>query len=75
MSGTRAELITKIEAFLARSGMSARGFGLAVHGDDKLVKRLRNGAGVTLTVIEKAERLMRDWHPKPTRRAASRKAA
>src|SRR3546814_13042199 len=51
--------VRKIEGFLARSGMSERQFGIEVYGDHKLMKRLRSGAGVTLTVIEKAERLDR----------------
>lgn len=53
---TRQAVLAKIEAFLQRSGMSARRFGIEATGDHKLVKRLRSGAGVTLTVIEKAER-------------------
>lgn len=55
---TRQSLLERIEAFLGRSGLSARQFGLLAAGDHKLVKRLRGGAGVTLTVIEKAERFM-----------------
>jgi len=56
---TRDALVSNIEAFLARTGMSARQFGLAVNGDHKLVGRLKAGKG-TLRVIEKAEAFMRN---------------
>lgn len=56
--GTRKHILTRIEAFLTQTGMSAARFGLEAVGDHKFVKRLRDGAGVTLTGIEKAEAYM-----------------
>lgn len=58
MASTREALVRKIEAFLAETGMSERQFGICVNNDHKFMKRLRSGAGITLTVIEKAERVM-----------------
>lgn len=55
---TRQALLAQIESFLQRTGMSARRFGIEATGDHKLVKRLQSGAGITLTVIEKAERFI-----------------
>lgn len=58
LMSTRAQLLERIEAFLAAHRMSARQFGLDAVNDHRLVQRLRRGAGVTLTVIEKAEAFM-----------------
>ena len=55
---TRQQFIERAEAFLRRSSMSERQFGIEAVGDHKFFKRLRSGAGVTLTVIEKAERFI-----------------
>jgi hypothetical protein len=55
---TRTYALARIEAFLVKTGMSAGTFGMEAVGDHKLVKRLRSGAGVTLTSIEKAEAFM-----------------
>jgi hypothetical protein len=56
----RAQIISRIEAFLQAEKMSAASFGRAVVGDHKFLRRLRTGAGVTLTNIEKAEAFMRE---------------
>lgn len=58
MMETRQQFIERAEAFLRRSRMSERQFGIEAVGDHKFFKRLRSGAGVTLTVIEKAERFI-----------------
>ncbi len=55
---TREQFILRAETFLRHSGMSERQFGIEAVGDHKFFKRLREGAGVTLTVIEKAERFI-----------------
>lgn len=55
---TRKHILTRIEAFLARTGISPARFGIEAVGDHKFVKRLSEGAGVTLTSIEKAEAFM-----------------
>lgn len=59
---TRAQIIGKIEAYLTRTGMTERRFGLDVMGDHKFLRRLRDGAGITLTNVERAERFMAQ-HP------------
>jgi hypothetical protein len=55
---TRKELLARIDAFLQRHRMTERQFGLGAVGNHRLVQRLRQGFGVTLTVIEKAEAFM-----------------
>ena len=57
---TREAVVEKVEKFLSAAGMSERQFGIEAVGDHKFLKRLRSGHGVTLTVIEKAERFMED---------------
>lgn len=54
----RKAVISRIEGFLERTGLSEHAFGLRAMGDHKFVGRLRNGAGITLTVIEKVEAFM-----------------
>jgi hypothetical protein len=56
----RTRLLRDIEAFLTRSGMSARQFGVAAVKDSMFIPRLRRGFGVTLTTIEKAEAFIRE---------------
>lgn len=65
MSGmhTRETILKAIDSFLARSGMTERQFGISVAGDHKLVRRIREGKGTTLTVIERAEQFMAEWRP------------
>lgn len=60
---TRDTIVKAIEAFLQRTGMTERQFGVEVANDHKFVRRLREGRGTTLTVIERAERYMADWKP------------
>ena len=55
---TRDAFLARIEAFLTSTGMSAARFGIEAVGDHKFVKRLSSGAGITLTVIERAETFM-----------------
>jgi hypothetical protein len=43
MGKTQNRLLTDVENFLARNGMSARQFGLKVKGDTRLVTDLRSG--------------------------------
>lgn len=51
----REQTLSKIDDFLALSGMSDRGFSLLVVKDHNWMGRLRKGKGVSLTSIEKAE--------------------
>jgi hypothetical protein len=59
MTTTRQFILNKVADFLAaQEALSESRFGvLAVH-DSRFVTRLREGAGVTLTVIERAEAFM-----------------
>lgn len=63
MKSTREIVISQIENFMRLSCISEREFGMRALNDNKFVPRLRKGAGVTLTSIEKAERFMRDNPP------------
>lgn len=58
---TREQIVSHVEAFLERSRTTERAFSLAVAGDHKFLRRLREGAGVTLTLIEKAEAHIAAW--------------
>lgn len=69
MSTTRTEFIERAEAFLVQSRISERQFGIQAVGDHKFLNRLRKGAGVTLTVLEKAERFMADHSARSTEAA------
>jgi hypothetical protein len=71
---TREQFIRRAESFLERSGMSERQFGIEAVGDHKFFKRLRSGAGITLTVIEKVEGFIAEREAKP-RADASGEAA
>ncbi len=61
----RETVVEDVETFLAKTGLSEWQFGMAAVGDHKFLKRLRSGHGVTLTVIEKAERFMREHSVPP----------
>lgn len=66
---TREALLAGIEAFLLRSGMTERQFGVAAVNDHKFLARLREQS-VTLDRIERAEAFMVEWAPTPTQPAA-----
>jgi len=55
----REIILSKIAAYLERTGMSERTFGLAVCGDHKLVSRIRD-SGVTLDRLERVETYIRE---------------
>lgn len=55
---TRETVLARVEAFIQAKGLSARQFGILATGDHRFVPRLRSGAGVTLTIIERAESYM-----------------
>lgn len=54
---TRDSVLSSIEAYLARHGISERHFGIAAIGDHKFMQRLR-ARNIGLAVIEKAEKWM-----------------
>lgn len=67
---TREALLARVEAFIQAHGLSARQFGILAAGDHRFVPRLRSGAGVTLTIIERAESYMAA-HEQPAENAGS----
>ena len=82
MSSIREALIRDIERFCREQQVSQRQFGLDVAADHKLLARLRSGAGVTLTLIERIERKLAtsgavtaddfvDQHTSPSAREAA----
>ena len=50
---TDADLLARIERYLAETGESEWAFGKATANDGKLVRRLRNGKSVTLVTANK----------------------
>ena len=58
---TRAQILARIDAFLASSGLSHWQLGREAVHDHCLVQRLRTGKGVQLTTIEAAEAWMDTW--------------
>lgn len=68
---TREQFIRRAERFLERTGMSERQFGIEAVGDHKFFKRLRSGAGITLTVIEKVEGFIAEREAITTPRAGA----
>jgi TnpA family transposase len=53
-----SDLLEEIEAFLATGAMSVTGFGLAALNDPNFVKRLRRGADMKLSTIERAHNFL-----------------
>ena len=52
----QSELLAEIEAFLAeREGMAETTFGRLAVNDGKLVRRLRDGANMTLATIDRVK--------------------
>jgi hypothetical protein len=59
MISTRQFILNKVDDFLsAQEALSESRFGVLAVRDSRFVARLRDGAGVTLTVIERAEAFM-----------------
>ena len=65
MMKTRASVIARVRAFLEETGMSPHRFGVEAVGDHKFMQRLESGAGITLTVIERAEAFIGAYKPRP----------
>lgn len=53
-------LLEKVDAYLVSTGMSATAFGIAACCDPHIVRRLREGMGITARRIDKIEDYMRD---------------
>ena len=52
---TREKFLALIEAYLARTGMSAREFGVQVRNDTDFVYGLRRGRSINADTIDKVE--------------------
>jgi hypothetical protein len=55
------QLLSEVEAFAARVGMTPATFGLKAMNDGKFVKRLRAGGRCWPETAERALRFMRDY--------------
>lgn len=58
-----ADLLSRIDAFLARTGMSESRFGREVCNDGALVADMRSGREPRLSTIERVERFMAEYRP------------
>jgi hypothetical protein len=77
---TVKSLIAEIEAFCKEADIAEATFGTRAAKDGKFVKRLRGGAGVTLSTVERVQAYMADQRkmlarPKRRRPADDRRAA
>jgi hypothetical protein len=61
---TKAALLTEIEAYLARTGMTAGTFGRRAVNDGKFLRRIRGGGGITTETADRVKRFMAD-NPTP----------
>lgn len=70
---TQSELLAEIEAFLAdRGGMAETTFGRLAVNDGKFVRRLREGANMTLATIDRVKVFMEaSAQPQPADKAAA----
>ncbi len=67
----REELLSAIEDFLKRTGMTPTRFGREALKEPGLMIRLREGSNVTLKTAERLRRFMREYRPpNPSQRAA-----
>jgi hypothetical protein len=60
----RDDFLEEIEAFLVRSGMSARKFSVEAARDSAFVYRLRAGKDVTLSKIEQVSGFIKENAPR-----------
>lgn len=68
---TREQILADIEAYIARTGMSARTFGIKAVSDSAFVYRMRAAkakANYTWSTLEKIERFMADNPPSKKKR-------
>lgn len=68
---TREQILSDIEAYLQRTGMSARAFGIAAVRDSAFVYRMRAAkakANYTWGTLERIEQFMRDNPPSKKKR-------
>ena len=73
----REKLLSEIESFLKKSGMTSTQFGIEAKNERSLMNRLRAGGGVGLDTAKLLRDYMRDYKPKarPKKRASFQPAA
>lgn len=57
------EILREIDAYIAACGMAPSTFGRQAVNDGKLVRRLRDGGNITLTVASRIRAYMADHPP------------
>lgn len=62
---SREKFVAEVEAFLTRTGMSARAFGIAALNDGRFVARLRDGGDVRLETADRVRRFMEAHERRP----------
>jgi|APSaa5957512535_1039671.scaffolds.fasta_scaffold298414_2 TnpA family transposase len=70
----RKDVIERCDQFCGDYGFSENRFGRDAVGDHRFMKKLRERSGVTLTIIERAEKFMVK-HEKRAAKIATSKAA
>jgi hypothetical protein len=55
----QSDLLAEIEAFLPKRGIKETTFGLMAVNDGKFVKRLRDGANMTISTLDRAREFIR----------------
>lgn len=70
---SKQQLRTKIEKFLAQSGMSPTRFGIEALGDRAFMHRLRAGSEIRTDTIDKIDRFIDGWRPNHSRPLAKRR--
>jgi hypothetical protein len=71
---SKQQLRTKIEKFLAQSGMSPTRFGVEALGDRAFMNRLRAGSEIRTDTIDKIDRFIDGWRPNHSRPLVRRRA-
>ena len=61
----QADLLAEIESYIAKADIAESTFGRRAVNDGKFVGRLRDGANMTLSTLDKARAYM-DANPAPT---------
>jgi hypothetical protein len=59
MNEAQSRLLAEVEAFMRQHRLSDSTFGRRAVGDWKFVRRLRDGANMTLTTMDRAAAFMR----------------
>jgi hypothetical protein len=67
-------LLSEIDAFLQRTGMTQTQFGQEAMNNGSFVRQLRNGYGVTLRTLDKVRAFMSEWDAEQKRRRPRRRS-